>query len=323
MSTNKEYKELKELDTIQVLKQSVVKSNEFIRRSQYSLTVVESKILNFILANIDTRAENFDKIKFPTYEFSNACGLSTANPGYIKDVIKKMADKSIAVKQKIYNADGVVEKESYVPIRWIGDWEVDITDGQIIIQLHERLKPFFLNLRKNYTKTELYCYLAFKCRYSFPLYDLFRSYINLTIRNGKPYTIKMTISEFRKLLNIEDKLLRFADVRARVIEPAMKEINQYTEIDAEYTTTKNKQAVSGINFIIYPKDVVRRMRVYEEAESRAGAKKRRAPETIDDITKDVVSKRMEEVSENDAVIDDNKVIVLESEDGQCFLQFDI
>lgn len=323
--------EIKDVDIFQAnhICQSGWKSEPVVRKSQYALTVMEAKIVNFILANIDPRAQDCTTIRFAIRDFCAACGLSSANPKYIRETIKKLADKSMAVKQKQFTADDRLEKESYVPVRWIEDWEIDLTGQQVIIRLHDRLKPYFLELRKNYTSAELYGYLNFHCKYSFPLYDLVKSYANIEYETNKPFVLKLLLTQFRELLDLKDKLPRFWDIQERVLNPALEDINRYTDLNVSVQGVYRKKAIVGLEFTIRYKPIQARYALESEASKALRVHQRRLDEPIV-LANDEYSVLSSEDNSNADVIEiltaepkKRPYIVMEDDNGQCLFRFSI
>ena len=88
-----------------------------------------------------------------------------------------------------------------------------------------------------------------KSQYSIRLYELLKSY---KIQVTKTFTIE----EFKKLLMIEDikSYNRFPSLKQKVLEPAMKEINEYTDIDVSYREILKGRKVIKLEFHIKDKE---------------------------------------------------------------------
>ena len=300
------------VDDDSLLKLSVVKSNEFIRRSQFDLNLFESRIINFIIANVDKKATHFNYMVFPINQFCKACGIVNTNPSYIKNVIKTLSDKSVTVVQKEYETtkDGAkILKESIVPIRWLDDYEIDLTNKKIKVRLHKRLKPFLLDMKKNFTKAELYYYLSFKCKYTSAVYDLLRSYANISVKSGKPYSLKISVEDFRARLNIKDRLDRFCDLTRRVIDPVVEEINDETDLAVSWERIKEGREIVGLEFIISPKDQDDIIRIYEKARLRMSDG---AEDDFDDEEPLTGTASLPYIVD----IDTGKIVTIELDDGQ-------
>jgi plasmid replication initiation protein len=246
-----------------LLQYPVIKSNDFIRKSQFNLSVIENRIINFMLAATDPKQTKFKYVEFSLYDFHKACGLKTHNSTYTRDIIKQLADKSVAVKMiQIVNGES---KEVYVPVRWIDDWKLNITDGTIRLKFHPRLKEYFLQLTQRYTKAELSIYLIFKCRYTSPIFDLLNSYTNMIIKSeSKRIILAVSIEDLRDRLSLENKFDRFCDFKRRVLDPVISEINEQTHLNVSYDVKRYNKQVSSIRFVLSCKDIVDRIKIEDQ-----------------------------------------------------------
>lgn len=241
-------------DQLGLLTQPIVKANQIVRQSKFSLTLIESKIINYMLANLDQTKDSFEWIRFKTTDFCKACGMSKTNRKYVKDVIGSLSEKVIQVKVQKFDANNELISESYVPIRWLEDYEIK-SDGYIFLLLHHRLAPYFLDLKKNFTKLQLAFLIRFRCKYSFPIYEILKSNANfsLTTKN-KTYVYRQFVSGLRETLCLKDKFTKFSDMERRVLKPAIDEINEYTDLNVSYKFERDGRSVSLIYFKISYKD---------------------------------------------------------------------
>ncbi len=129
-----------------------------------------------------------------------------------------------------------------------GDWgafvllpEVNVKNGEITFALPPSIKNALLNPRM-YARINLAITRGLSSKYALALYEMARDYIAVTIP-------RMTLKTFRKLMGVEDSLyVNFPDLRRRVIEPAMKEINTKTDLRIEIEYIKDGRKILGIQF---------------------------------------------------------------------------
>lgn len=260
------------IDKEGILQAPIKKANDIIRQSQFSLSLVESRIVGYMLANTDQSLKKFSYIQFRTKDFCNACGISKSNPQYVKNVIKRLYNKSIVVRMKRVDANQNVLSDSYVPIKILDDFEVEGKDGYVALKFHDRLAPYFLALQKNFTMYYFGYSVFFKSKYSMPLYELLRSYANLTnVANGthgKPFRYRISMDNFRELMGLQAKLQYFADLKRRVLDICVEEINQYTDVNVSMECEKYGRAVQFLVFSITLKTNDERMIIIEKAKHK-------------------------------------------------------
>lgn len=226
-------------------RQYVVKSNNLIRKTRYSMTTQQQKIVLYAISKIRPIDPPGTPYTFTIEEISEACGLKYDDGGYyykaIKEDIQQLTSR-IWVKMP----DG---KERTVS--WIGDAEIEPYNGTISLKFHPAMEPFLFELRNNYTQYRLENVLAFRGKYTIRLYELLRSYISQrSIDERRERDISFQLEELREILDIQI-YEKWSEFERNVIKKAVKEINEYCdEIHVEYTKHKTGRNVTSINFII-------------------------------------------------------------------------
>ena len=221
----------------------VVKSNALIQKSRFSLSTQQQKILLYIISQIEPFDDEFTLYNFKITDFCAVCGIEPKSDIYtiIKKQIKEIADKSIWIEN---------EEEKDTLLRWIEKPYIDKHSGTIQIKLDEDMKPYLLQLKEKFTEYELIYTLNFKSKYSIRLYEYLKS---IHYNKLEEYIIKLPIDKFQKLLDSQYK--DFKDFHTRVLKPAHKEINQYSDLIFEYELIKEGRKTTEIRLIINTKDL--------------------------------------------------------------------
>ena len=231
--------------TVADQRQYVVKSNDLIRKTRYTMTTQQQKIVLFAISKIRPMDPPGTTYTFSIDEICKACGMKYSEGGYyykaIKDDIKELPSR-IWVRMP----DG---KERTVS--WIGDAEIEPFNGTLTIQFHKEMEPYIFDLQSHYTQYRLDNVLAFKGKYAIRLYEILRSYMSQrSIDEGIERDVSFKVEELREMLDVSI-YPRWADFDRFVIKKAVDEINQYCdEIHIEYETYKRGRSISSINFII-------------------------------------------------------------------------
>lgn len=225
----------------------VVKSNTLIQRSRYRLTNEEQRILLYLISKIrpDEKENRWHTINIK--EYCKVAGINLqdvpAMYSFIKKTIKSLADKSFWI-----TFDGRTEKL----LRWIDKAEINKYIGDVNIKLNDELMPYLLQLKSNYTQYRLLYTLSMKGKYSIRIYELFRSFLYA----GNKKTEKIyEIDAFMQYLGMEDKtretyLKNITMFKQKVIDKALEEINERTDIKVKYELRKEKKKVTEIKFFI-------------------------------------------------------------------------
>jgi plasmid replication initiation protein len=215
----------------------VVKSNDLIRKGRFNLSVVEQRIVLYMITNIKPTDERLDSLSFDIQEFCEVCGIKyQQNLSQLKDVIKELADKSMWVN---------LPNGKKTLIRWIEKPYLDLATGSGIIELRldRDLAPYLLNLKSNFTEYQLISVLALRSKYSIKLYELLKSYCYI----GR-YEIR--IEDLKEYLLIEEQYKETKYFNKYVIARAIDEINEYTDIEVSYEYIRHGKVIVGYQFQI-------------------------------------------------------------------------
>lgn len=239
---------------------TVVKANELIQQSRFNLSLQQQKIVLYLISQITPYDEEFKLYEFSIPEFCRVCGIDmTSGKNYqdLKQAIKDIADKSLWIN---------LDEDEETLLRWIEKPYVNKKSGIIKIRLDEDMKPFLLQLKKNFTQYELIYTLHFKSKYTIRLYELIKS---IHFKELEEYTRKYRLEEIKRILGAEN-YQEYRDFKRRVLEPAIKEIVEYSDKELSYQEIKQGRKVIGIQFTVRTKDAINRMKIREQIEQEMG-----------------------------------------------------
>ena len=250
-----------------------VKSNLLIG-SKYRSSLLENKILAIALANIDRVQMQKDGSLISCIPLSEVTHLLGNTNGscydQLKAVAREMTGRTVGFEndqEKRFKYIVVIQETAY-------------GEGKLTIEFNRKMKEYITDIKKNFTILSLETMVKFKSVYSFRLYELLKSMAYKKKKDApsrNTYRIEFGMSELRLDLGIVNSGLdsvkrvlneRFPDYdravevspekvygtwydfRRYVIEVAIKEINQKTDMEVSYETIKEGKAhkVSRIIF---------------------------------------------------------------------------
>lgn len=221
--------------------QLVVKDNDLIRKARYNLSVNQQKIIAYLISKIKPTDKELQKYEISIQDFCEICGIDkTYFYSEIKDIVDNLDNKSFWVE----TADKLFK------FRWFSEVEIIKGSGKINITLNSNIKKYLIDLKQNFTQYELYNILALKGKYSIRLYEYFKSYSFM-------YEKKIGIDELKQVLQAEH-YVNYKDFRNRVLEKAVKEINEYTDINVSFNTENKGRKVIALIFYIKRKEAIDR-----------------------------------------------------------------
>ncbi len=204
-------------------------------RHNNPLSAREQKIVLTMVSMIQPTDEDFKDYRISVKEFSEMLGL-TGSTKYteIKEIAKSLMSKSIEIPQ----ADG-----GWLLANWISSAEYKKGEGIIALSFSPKLKPYLLQL-KQYTSYRLSNILSLSSSYSIRLYELLRKWSFL----GK---WESPVEEIREKLGaITKSYLLYGNFKSKILLPAIKELNEHTDLSISFKEIKKGRSVERIEFTI-------------------------------------------------------------------------
>lgn len=244
-------------EVIQATENEVLKSNSIIEAG-YKLSNYEQKLIylaskktqQFIVPKGFTAEQKeefinkhkFELLEFPISDFKKEFNIKS-NTIYneIQNVCNKLWERSIHYTEE----DGTRVKK-----RWIITAKYNKPSKMIQLQFHPDLMYDLIAFNGRFTLFKFGDIKGMKSSYSFRIYELLKQYENLP----RQYTIwkrKFTIDDLRFKLGIEDsEYPRYANFKQKVINKAIGEINEHTDITVKLEEIKQGRKVVGVQFMI-------------------------------------------------------------------------
>jgi len=189
---------------IDVLKRNVYIPNELVEAEYHQFTLDDYRTTIFI----------FSKIKKEIHIPKNDIVSFIQHYTLLSKVLETLKQKSIIL-------------ENGESIRIID--EINIRRNTISIKINQKLYHMFQ--QTNYTSLDLVTVLKFRHKYSIKLYIMLARFLDTGWRRD-------SIEDFRKKLSVSGKYEKWKDIKKRVLEPAVKEIEKYANMKIHYEYRK-------------------------------------------------------------------------------------
>lgn len=226
----------------------VVKDNALIQKASYNLTAIQQKFIIYLISKVKPESEEIelDDIEIKVNDFCEIAGIDV---NYFYSEFINMIDDFDTNRSFWIDEDKQIYK-----FRWFSDTRYLKGKGTVCISFAKPLKQYLIKLTERFTQYELYNIMALKSKYAIRLFELFKSY---SYQREKEFEI----DELKLLLNATN-YKNFNDLRKRVLEPSLKEINHFTELDIKYITKTKGRKVVSVKFIIVRKAVLESYKSY-------------------------------------------------------------
>lgn len=209
-----------------------VMSNKLVWSKQ-KMTLQEARLFRILITQSEPEDSEIYIYTCTIQNLADMIGVSSQN---IYRDIRKICNK--LTKQNIgFETKDPKDPWEYIPVMYTAKYD---GQGTVTLALNERLAPFILGLRKNYTQYQLKEILKFSSFYAIRFYELIKSQ---TFKDNP--NIEFRLDKLRTVLDCERKFQRFDNFRQWVIEPSIKDINENSNLVLRNweTITEGRKAV--------------------------------------------------------------------------------
>lgn len=230
----------------------VVKDNALINAS-YNLEVTEQRLilLSIIRARETGQGISSDsKLEIHASDYASRFDV-TKEAAYnaLKNAVNNLFERKFSFKEihKDTNKEIVVKSRWVSRIAYIDDLAtLEVTFAPDVV-------PLITRLEKHFTSYQLKQVAQLTSKYAIRIYEFLIAWKEV----GK--TPVISLSEFREKLGLDlSEYQRMVNFKSRVLEPAIKQINDLTDITVKYEQYKTGRSISGLSFTFKQKQSANR-----------------------------------------------------------------
>lgn len=223
----------------------VWQSNRLVEAAQ-TLTLVEKRLVIAAAALHDPRKPLPPKgtVTLHVDDFRDVFGLDH-NGAYeeLRNAAARLYNRSI---RRIYNSKGKPVEEH---VRWV--WMARYAKGQgtVTLGFSPAVAPYLTMLHTEFTRYKLKQIGSIGSFYGLRLYELCAQF-----RKAGERTI--SLQRLRDMFDLGDKYQRMETLRRRVLDPAVAEVNKYTDLRVTITPERKGRKIVGFHFDITQDDQI-------------------------------------------------------------------
>ena len=227
-------------------KELVVKDNALINAS-YSLNLVEQRLILLAIVVLREHTHNmqldyiaFNKpIKVTADSYINTFGVSQSTAyETLKD-----ACKTLFARQFSYQEPRERGRIANKTTRWVSDIAYVDNSATVEFTFAPAVLPLILHLEKHLTSYEITQVSNLTSGYAIRLYELVIAWRSV----GKTPEIKLNKKK-KKMGVLEGEYQRMGQFKEKVLHIAIEQINEHTDITAEYEQHKEGRSIVGFSF---------------------------------------------------------------------------
>lgn len=209
----------------------IVKDNRLINAS-YQLTLAEQRLMLACISQIDSRCAIDPSTEFEVKAGDIADLVGSDNSNNYRD-LKQAVDRLYG--RSISYSDG----DKVVKFRWIQKATYTSKSGTVSVKFSDDIIPYLTQLTSNFTKYKLGSVSKFKNVHTIRIYEILVQWMAKGER-------EVSIDELREMLAV--KYQEFRDLRRYVVQPAIDEINEYSNLWCELGFRKCGRKVTHFQF---------------------------------------------------------------------------
>lgn len=193
--------------------------------AKYTLDALEQKIILLAICQIDSvNDEKFCKFSCSISELQERIGVEL-NHSRFRTFAKNILKKPLEIYEP--------ETDEYIACNWFSAFKYKIKQGIIEFEMSPTLIPYLLQLKNNFSHYSIENVIKFNGKYSFRFYEL-----AIQMRNQKNKQAAFNLDELYEILQLPTSLRDYSKFKIKVLEPALNEINETSDIVIKYEPTK-------------------------------------------------------------------------------------
>lgn len=210
----------------------VYKSNDLIDAS-YKLNTQAQKLIIACLASVDSRGDIPKKTTITVQEYSQIMGINSKNA--YRDLYK--------AADCLFEAEITIKQEgNRSRLRWVQESvQSSAGEGSVTLEWSDKVLKYISNLKTRFTSYDFDEIAKLKSSHSIRIYEMLMRFKSTGER-------LISLDDFKCSLGIVDKYKDYKDLNKRVISPALKEINNLTNVSVKMKKITERRAVKSLKF---------------------------------------------------------------------------
>jgi len=223
----------------------VTMSNALIRAG-HGLTLAEKRIVATAVSKLDSRRVlkpgEVPRTMITAAEYADVaeCSMTTAYEA-LQGAAKRLFERKITFYESAHKRNGKALPPTQVKMRWVGSVKYQDGEGWVELAWWPEIVPHLIGLKKQFTTYQLQQASALRSIYSWRLLELLARFKNTG-------WAEYTIEDFNVSMDAPPSLSDFAQVKRRIIEPAVKELTQKDGWIIKWEAVKAGRKVKAVRF---------------------------------------------------------------------------
>jgi plasmid replication initiation protein len=225
----------------------VYKANEVVEAS-YKLSLNEQRVILACIAQVNSTNALLatDRFELSSKDFSKIFAVAD-NTAYeaLRDVTETLFNRYVVIA----NPFPEHPTAQYLKTRWISSILYFPDEGKISLRFAQDMLPYLSELKHTFTKYKLEHIGKMTSIYAIRLYELLMQWRGMD--TGKR---EIELDWLKTQFDISDQYQNMNDFKKRALDPAVKDINEHSNLTVSWTQRKAGRRVTHLTFTFGEKD---------------------------------------------------------------------
>jgi plasmid replication initiation protein len=251
---------------------SIIKPGELIDVLDMSLTLVDRRVYNLLMANAWERIDDADR----THCIAKAELRGThESDDRLADTVDRLMKTIVRIKVEVEGKPAIRKIQLLAPTT-----EQDDPDGLLYYRFHPELIDI-LRDSQIFGRLQKELIFAFTSKYALALYEMGEKRRNLSWKWSETFDL----AELRELLGVKSgELEKFGNLNAWCLKPACAEVNGLADFSVRLDPVKTGRKVTAVKMAWWAKNIDERKAAYAELQRHKAGRRARLTGEVEAIT---------------------------------------
>jgi plasmid replication initiation protein len=220
----------------------VVKANQLIR-GRINWTKLEHRVVAMLVAQLKQEDDTFEMQRVHISDLMDMAQISSRDIySRAEEVCRKLLNQKVHVRTR--TEDG---RRMYQGYNCLSTCRYVEGSGYIEAKFNDDMKPFLLQLKRQFTMYRLQNFMQLSSQHSMRMYELIK------MQEGLRH-LRLSVDELREVLCCEHTYERFSDFRRHVLERARTEIEETCDTYYTYAVERDGRTPKWVRFLIHRRE---------------------------------------------------------------------
>ncbi len=224
----------------------VYKSNSLVEAC-YRLSVIEQRIVLACISQVRRDEPITDEIMYSV----TATDIAEVSENDIKTTYRDLQEGALRLKRREVRiekeANGNTKRKQVLICGWVQSIMYIESEGRVCLRFNKDMLPYLTELSAQFTKYRLKAVAKMDSSYAIRLYELLIQWRDIHER-------EVSVQWLRETFQLGDKYSAIKDLKKRVIDPAVAQINEHSDLTVSYAQRKSGRNVTHLTFSFQPKE---------------------------------------------------------------------